>query len=889
MRAAPLMSLALAAISCAALAVIPLPEHPRPDWERPDWLNLNGAWDFGFAPDKIDRKICVPFGWGSPASKVEDGGDRGFYRRTVRVPTAWKGRRVFVVVGASDHDTVCRFDGETVGSYSGGYVPFEFELTDFVRWGEDQTLAFDVWDPSAGEAREGHWLYGKQGYGNVRGIWQTVYLEARGDVFLDSVQFRPHLESGTVEILAAFGSPAKADGVVEIALAGRTEKMFVSAGDLTGRLEVKLDAPRLWTLEDPFLYEVTLTYGEDRVRSYFGFREIGVGDNPNGERYVTLNGRPLYLQMCLDQSYHPDGWYTFPSDEAMKNEILVSKKLALTGNRVHIKAEVPRKFYWADRLGVLIQADVPCAWGCSTEKTFEEHAKCFRAMLRRDFNHPSIYQWTLFNETWGLFANRSLEMGLASGTGGRALVYLPETQRRVADAYRTAVALDPTRIVEDNSPCKRDHVVTDVNTWHAYRPGYRWEECVAQACRDTFPGSTWNFIGGHVQTDAPMMNSECGNVWGYRGATGDCDFTWDYRLMLNAFRRHLKCAGWLYTEHHDVVNEWNGYVRFDRTWKETGLEELAGMSLADLHRPAFLFFAGAEGRETGETVPAGATVEIPVGVSFTTDAYEGRKLELHCSRWWNTSGAQRCTVEEFVCDGTFDGRSWQCETLWRVPFTAPDEPACGCVVFTLMADGERIARNFWSFSTVSPDAQMAKPVRAEWSAGTAEVLDGLKLNGFGSGFFEFTLDAPAAGGTFLAELSAKRLNGKDRPDDGKKGGLDYMLGGGSFDRSKSPNSYPQTSAVHKFPANLKVYVNGALAREQVLPDDPADSRGILSWLAQPQDGLLREAGSYGYLVRVPVPADAVKDGKVTIRLASDRGLAVYGPRFGREPFGPHVR
>ena len=214
------------------------------------------------------------------------------------------------------------------------------------------------------------------------------------------------------------------------------------------------------------------------------------------------------------------------------------------------------------------------------------------------------------------------------------------------------------------------------------------------------------------------MNSECGNVWGYSGSTGDCDFSWDYHLMVNAFRRHLKCAGWLYTEHHDVVNEWNGYVRFDRTWKETGFEELAGMELADLHRPAFLFFAGTQGRETGETVPAGGTVEIPVGVSFTTDAYEGRKLELRCSKWWNTSGAGRCTVEEVACEGTFPGKSWQCETLWRVPFAAPDEPACGCVVFTLLADGERIARNFWEpmDSGWNPQWRVMKQVCSQWKS-----------------------------------------------------------------------------------------------------------------------------------------------------------------------------
>ena len=124
--------------------------------------------------------------------------------------------------------------------------------------------------------------------------------------------------------------------------------------------------------------------------------------------------------------------------------------------------------------------------------------------------------------------------------------------------------------------------------------------------------------------------------------------------------------------------------------------------------------------------------------------------------------------------------------------------------------------------------------------------------------------------------------------DEKKGGIDYMLGGGSFDRSKNPNSYPQTSD-EKHPSNLKVFVGGRLVKEMTLADDPADHRGILSWLSQPHDGLLREAGSYGYLVTAPVAASAVKDGKVTVLLEADDGLAVYGPKFGRYPFGPHVK
>ena len=174
------------------------------------------------------------------------------------------------------------------------------------------------------------------------------------------------------------------------------------------------------------------------------------------------------------------------------------------------------------------------------------------------------------------------------------------------------------------------------------------------------------------------------------------------------------------------------------------------------------------------------------------------------------------------------------------------------------------------------------------------MLDGLKANGAGKGFFEYEFkDVPAGRPvTFRAEVSAKRLNAKDSKDiDKGVRDLDCMLGGGFADRSKNPNSYPMTSA-EKWGGTVKVYANGIFVKAVELPDDPADHRGILSWFAQPRDGTLHEAGSYGYLVEANIPADAFakgEDGKLTIRLESEgRGLAVYGEKFGRYPFDPTV-
>ena len=180
------------------------------------------------------------------------------------------------------------------------------------------------------------------------------------------------------------------------------------------------------------------------MKTYFGLRSIGAAPLPGlGHPYVALNGRPVYLQMTLDQGWHPEGFYTWPSDAAMREEVLLARRLGLNTIRTHVKVELPRKLYWADRLGVLVMSDVPNSWGEPDEAMRGEWETAFRGMVRRDFNHPSIFSWVLFNEQWGL---------LTKDADGKAS-YLPETQEWVATRVDLAKQLDPTRLVEDNSPC----------------------------------------------------------------------------------------------------------------------------------------------------------------------------------------------------------------------------------------------------------------------------------------------------------------------------------------------------------------------------------------------------------------------------------------------------
>jgi hypothetical protein len=902
---------------------LPLPEHPRPDFERAEWLNLNGRWRFAFDPGNQGirfgwttgdlpgtREILVPFSWGAPLSGVPDSAHIGWYSRSITVPDAWRGRRVFVVFGASDWHTTAWLDGKQLGEHQGGYTPFSFELTSFLQSGQPQRLVVRVDDTP-----HPFKLEGKQGYGKARGMWQTIYLEARGGDPLQSVHFTPRPDLAGVRVDVGLLEPAPRELTLRLTFTNREGQPIVSRriapGTTTAYIEVPLPNAHRWSLDDPFLHDVVVSVAgsgtaEDRVRTYFGMRTIGVVDLPGtAYPYVAINGTPVFLQLALDQAYHPEGYYTFPTDSVLREEILRARQIGLNGLREHIKIEAPRKLYWADRLGVLIMADVPNWWGPPDSAAFREHEVALRGMIERDYNHPAVFSWVLFNETWGL-----------TTTEADRNSYLPETQRRVTGIYRLAKSLDSTRLVEDNSVCcRRGHTETDLNSWHEYLPGWRWEAHVQRLSDSTLPGSPWNFESPWRQARQPMLNSEFGNVWGYEGSTGDVDWSWDYHRAIDAFRRHAKVAGWLYTEHHDVINEWNGYWRFDRSWKDTGLGGLVdGMTLRDLHAPLYIAVGDPE---LSRSVRPGERVDLRLYASFLTGSTAlGDSLTLRAElRGWNTLGEER-TYGSYTRRVPY--RPWMSDALAPLAITMPNEPAVLVLAVHLEdASGTVLQRNFTTF-VVEGDAPVAAvladgrrvrvahvPVTAvrdvHWTLKQWTVLDDRKLNGAGSGFFEYAIPWPVGldvndvtAATFLVEASAKRLNGKDR-DSTAASNQDYMRGGGFHDPSRNPNSYPMTGTV-PFPSAVTVRVNGQLAGRWELADDPADSRGILSWHAQPHDGHLYEAGSYGQLLRVPIPVGAIQEGarsgELIVRLEVDPalpgGLALYGARFGRYPMDPTV-
>ncbi len=774
-------------ISLTAFAQsIPLPEHPRPDFERKNWLNLNGNWDFEFdslnvgisknwqqGTTSFSKKIKVPFPWGSQLSEVKDEADYGWYKRSITVPSSWKNQRTFITIGASDWETSVWLDGTLLGTHQGGYTPFSFELTPYLKYDNAQQLVIRVDDK-----RRDFTLYGKQGYGNARGIWQTVYLEARGNTYLDAVHFTPDIDKQLVKVTAYLPEESATDAKITVRIQTPNGEIVATNSIPKGKdkatFDIALPNPRLWTLEDPYLYQAEVRLNEtDVVQTYFGMRKISVVPLPGTNYpYIALNNEPIYLQLTLDQSYHPEGFYTFPSDAFMKNEIQLCKDIGLNGLRTHIKVDVPRKLYWADKLGLLIMSDLPNSWGEPDEKMQAELEYTLREMIKRDYNHPAIFSWITFNETWGLRTK-------VTADGKTADIYLPETQHWVASMYYLAKSLDPTRLIEDNSICcGRGHTETDINSWHEYLPGWAWEEHLSNIDKNTFEGSTHHFENGFKQNNQPNINSECGNVWGYDGSTGDVDWSYDYHRMMNTFRKYPKVAGWLYTEHHDVINEWNGYWRFDRTKKFTGLEELVpGMTDQDFHSA---FYISTE-NNVSKTVNGGVNFEVPLYLSVMSGkSLKNNQLILE----YETNFLDKTGTTQVIGTNkiTIPYQAWMQQQLNPITIKTPEEAGLGMIKLTLKdVDNKVLHHNFMHFIVKSaqnkPNVTIleVKPSdykKAKWSQKSWNVLDGLKVNGAGKGYFEYQIPitksvnvTKAKEAYILFEASAKQLFDKDRSED----------------------------------------------------------------------------------------------------------------------------
>ena len=542
-----------------------LQEYPRPQLVRESYYNLNGLWDYAITasdacPGAWDGEILVPFSPEAPLSgvgRILKPGQVLWYRRTLPFGKP-DGGRMLLHIGAADQRAWVYVNGLLAGTHTGGYTAFTLDMTKLLRDGEniltiavrDDTDAVPLSRGKQKTKRGGIW------YTPQSGIWQTVWAEHVPENYVQALLFTPELPEGRVRWRLA--APAPKGARIEISYQGTPVGSGETDEDGCGSAVLPPEQLHLWSPEAPNLYDVTITLGDDTVRSYFAMRTVGTGKDAAGHPCLLLNGQPYFHHGVLDQGYWPDGLYTAPSDEAQIYDITLMKRLGFNMLRKHIKIEPLRWYYHCDRLGMLVWQDMVSGFESfeplytqvlpflgihlkdAPSRRFGRAGEAGRRQYERELegtvellrNCVSLCLWVPFNEGWGQF-----------------------NAAQMAEKVR---ALDPTRLI-DHASGWHDQGAGDLRSYHVYYKPVRMKHDGRRALALTEFGGYSLPVAGHYTTE---------KSFGYR-AYKDADSWMDAveKLYENEVIPLIASQGLsaaVYTQVSDVEDEVNGLLTFDR-------------------------------------------------------------------------------------------------------------------------------------------------------------------------------------------------------------------------------------------------------------------------------------------------------------------------------------
>ena len=545
-----------------------LSEYPRPQMRRENYTNLNGYWLYAFAgaeddkPEKWDGKILVPFSPESVLSGVNRQlkPDEALWYECSFCPEVGDRERVILHFGAVDQSCIVYVNGREAGHHTGGYLSFELDITEFVHQGENllTVKVRDVSDTSYHSRGKQRLKSGGIFYTAQSGIWQTVWLEKVPQAYVKRLWITPRYDEKSVEISAEMGGEISAEAMRVQVLAGETEIFNGEISELNA--VIPISDVISWTPENPFLYDLTVTVGEDRVESYFAMRCFTKEPDAQGVARLCLNHQPYFFNGVLDQGYWPDGLMTTPSDEALIFDIETMKSLGFNMLRKHCKLEPMRWYYHCDRLGMVVWQDMLNGgsdyhlWAVTYLPTVlpklkikDNHYRLFsrqdeagreewrrecEATIRQLYNCPSIGSWVVFNEAWGQFdANENTEL---------------------------VRSLDSTRPIDQASGWY-DQKGGDVYSVHNYfrKQKVERDEYGRAFVISEYGGYAW-CVPGHSFSEG---------VFGYRNYTDQDSLDAGYRKLLDTevfplVEKGLSAA--VYTQVSDIEEEVNGLMTYDR-------------------------------------------------------------------------------------------------------------------------------------------------------------------------------------------------------------------------------------------------------------------------------------------------------------------------------------
>ena len=573
--------------------------YPRPQLQREPWTSLNGTWDFAFddraewtepSAVKWSLSIKVPF---SPETRASGLDAKGlfravWYRRSFEAPALAPGQRLLLHFGAVDYSAKVWVNGVKVCSHKGGYTPFHADITDALEGTGAQEIVVRALDDPLDLAKprgkqdwklESHSIW----YPRTTGIWQTVWLEVVPVSYIEVLRWTSNLKRWEIGLEALIGGVWQEGLRLAVSLKVQdqvlaTDTYSVIVGEVHRRIALSdpgIDDSRnelLWSPSSPTIIDIDLELQDrdgqvvDRVKSYTALRALSV----QGDRFI-LNGRPLPLQLVLDQGYWPESGLTAPNDEALYKDVRLVKKLGFNGVRKHQKIEDPRYLYWADHIGLLVWEEMPSAYRY-TQKSIERLTREWIEVLNRDKSHPSIVAWVPLNESWGV---PDLPDSSAQRNYVQALYHLTKT-------------LDPTRPVIGNDGW--ESIATDILGIHDYdsqperiAKRYGQNDVESNLFSRERPGGRMLVVDGKADTCQPIVLSEFGgiaysagknNVWGYSRVSTPQALLEDYRALLEVVRSLPRLAGFCYTQFTDTYQEANGLLFANREPK-VPIEEIA--------------------------------------------------------------------------------------------------------------------------------------------------------------------------------------------------------------------------------------------------------------------------------------------------------------------------
>ena len=575
---------------------IPRPEHPKPQFKRENWQNLNGNWNFAFDDQnqgkknkwyqnkELEDEIIVPFTFETEASGIADRSEHNYiwYQRSFKIE-AESDQKVILNFGAVDYLTKVWINGSFAGSHIGGYDSFSFDISDFVNYKGENNIVIKVEDSRSKTQPRGKQTYKKDNflcwYTRTTGIWQTVWLE-----FVDqklqfkNIKITPDIDEKEVELEYSFKAEDFKAEEYKLLTEIKFEDQLINKFDFEVsqkkykykiNLEDQANQIKLWSPEQPNLYELEFKLYRkeqivDQVSSYFGMRKISIEEDK-----IFLNNQPLYQKLILDQGYWPDSSVTPPSDQAIKKDIELTKKMGFNGARKHQKIEDDRFYYWADKLGLLVWAEIGSTYEYN-DQAVEEFSTQWLKVVKELYNHPSIITWVPFNESWGI---EDVRQNDKQQDFTESIYYLT----RSIDSKRPIIANDGW-----------EHTISDIITFHDYVESTEklretYVESIDELLENKKVFNDQEYINGgkFIMADnyqyqgQPIIFSEFGGIafqnkegWGYGEQVETKE---ELSRRMNQLMEIIKDAdyfeGYCYTQLTDVEQEKNGLLDENREFK----------------------------------------------------------------------------------------------------------------------------------------------------------------------------------------------------------------------------------------------------------------------------------------------------------------------------------